>query len=86
MHTGVSLYLFIPHAFCVAGAMREPGKGSPDWTGPKHFLTDWYTNLFNLKRIPFINKCKQGFYCFYGKPKIRIEGQCANYIASVMKN
>ena len=56
--------------------MRAPGTGSPDWKGPKHFLTDWYTNLFQLECIPFINYCKEGFYCFYGQPKIRMEGQC----------
>ena len=60
----------------VAGAMREPGTGSPNWKGPKHFLTDWYTNLFHLERIPFINYCGEGYYCFYGQPKIRMSGQC----------
>ena len=56
--------------------MRAPGTGLPDWKGPKHFLTDWYTNLFQLECIPFINYCKEGFCCFYGQPKIRMEGQC----------
>ena len=55
--------------------MREPGTGAPDWNGPKHFLTDWYTNLFHLDRIPFINYCGEGYYCFYGQPKIRMDGE-----------
>ena len=59
-----------------AGAMREPGTGLPGSQGPKHFLTDWYTDLFQLKRIPFINYCGEGFYCFYGQPKIRMAGKC----------
>lgn len=55
--------------------MREPGTGEPDWNGPKHFLTDWYTNHFKLERIPFINYCGEGFYYFYDQEKIRMSGQ-----------
>ena len=40
--------------------MRAPGTGSPDWKGPKHFLTDWYTNLLQLECIPLSTTVRKG--------------------------
>ena len=55
--------------------MRLPGTGKPDWKGPCHFLTDFYSQMFKLPLIPFINSGKKGYYRFYGDTPIKMGGK-----------
>ena len=46
----------------IGGAMRLPGTGAKDWTGPSHFMTDFYAQKFDIPRIEFVNKTPNGYY------------------------
>ena len=64
-----SAYSLCTYSVCtVAGAMRLPGTGKPDWTGPSHFVTDFYAQHFQLPLKKFINTGDQGYYSIYGEP------------------
>ncbi len=58
--------------------MRLPGTGEPDQpsTDACHFMVDFYAGKekFNIKKKPFINECKFGYYKFYGENQIRMNG------------
>lgn len=56
--------------------MRLPGTGKPDWPGPAHFLTDFYSQRFKVPLSQFINQSDYGYLKFYGQPAIQISGKC----------
>ena len=55
--------------------MRLPGTGKPNLKGPCHFLTDFYSQTFELPLKPFINSDKNGYYRFYGDTPIKMGGK-----------
>ena len=58
--------------------MREPGTGKPDWVGPSHFMTDFYTQKFQLPVTEFVQYNDQTFYSFYGEAPIKRAGQLSH--------
>ena len=60
---------------CTAGAMRLPGTGEPDRTGPSHFMTDFYSQKFQLPLKQFINTGDKGYLSFYGETPIQMSGK-----------
>ena len=58
----------------VAGAMRLPGTGRKDWTGPSHFMTDFYIQKFQLPLEEFAQCSDQTYYAFNGKTPIKKAG------------
>lgn len=55
--------------------MRLPGNGTPYWTGPSHFMTDYYAQKFDLPLKQFVNSSDEGFYYFYGQEPIKMKGK-----------
>ena len=53
--------------------MPFAGTGKPDWTGPSHFVTDFYAQHFQLPLKKFINTGDQGYYTIYGEPRIKMQ-------------
>ena len=54
--------------------MREPGTGRKDWTGPSHFMTDFYIQKFQLPTEEFVLFSDQTYHVFNGKPPIKRAG------------
>ena len=75
-------FIFVLSRHIVAGAMRLPGTGTKNWTGPSHYLTDFYANEFKVKTQPFVNYCEHGYYRFYDQTPVKINGKAAALIYS----
>ena len=67
--------LQLPMLFTAAGAMRLPCSADTEVKKMIHFLTDYYGDLFQLTRLPFVNSDKNAFLKFYNAENIKISSE-----------